>query len=237
MAAEETQCSVVQQTADLQEAHEASVVANLVRPDSRWAKPCRAYNLHILPSARAREDLIGVQTQLTSMEPGLLAVPTDSLHVSVAWLLAVHADYGAMKDDLWAECGKDWTAELAAIAAETPPFSLRYERVVATDSAIIVLASPASPASPVNDIRQRIRSRVELPPQTRNTADLVHTTLCRYQRELNDPARLLATVGETRMQVRTEVSELIISQERVYPSLDTQVLAHLPLQGRAATAI
>ncbi len=234
MAADETQCSVVQQAADLQEAHEASVVANLVRPDPRWAKPCRAYNLHILPSARAREDLIRVQTQLTSMEPGLLAAPTDSLHVSVAWLLAVHADYGATKDALWAECGKDWTAELAAIAAETPPFSLRYERAVATDSAIIVLASPASP---VNDIRQRIRSRVELPPQTRNTADLVHTTLCRYQRKLNDPARLLATVGEARMQVRTEVSELVISQERVYPSLDTQVLAHLPLRGRAATAI
>lgn len=217
---------MAQDAAAVQEMHQANVAANLVTPDVHWATSCRAYNLHVLPSLQAREALTHVQTQLLGVEPGLLACPPHSLHVSVAWLLAVHAGYDRPKDELWATFGDAWIGELAAIAAETPPFGLRYERIVATDSAIIAVASPAHP---LNEIRRRIHQQVPLPPQTRNTAELAHTTLCRYGDRLADPARLLAKVAEARLDAPTDVTELIVSQERVYPSLETAVLARLPL--------
>jgi 2'-5' RNA ligase len=229
---EQSQDSVACQAAELREAHRATVTGNRVRLDGWWAQSCRAYNLHILPAPPAREALSRVQARLTRLEPGLHVVPTAALHISVAWLLAVHADYERPKDELWATHGDAWTRQLARIASEIPPFRLRYGQVVATDSAIIALASPRAP---VNALREEVAHRVALPPQTRNTAELVHTTLCRYQRPLTDPARLLAAIESTRVGAGTEVSELVISQERVYPSLETRLLARLPLQGRVAS--
>lgn len=222
-----TQRLVAQQAAAVQAVHQANVAANLIMPDARWSTSCRAYNLHIIPSPGTREALAHVQRQLRRIEPDLLACPPYSLHVSVAWLLAIHVDYDTPKDDLWARYGAAWIDELAAIAAEIPAFTLRYERVVATDSAIIAVASTAHW---VSDIRRRIRQQVQLPPQTRNTAALVHTTLCRYGDLLTDPARLLDAVGEARLDVPMMVTELVVAQERVYPSLESVVLARLPLR-------
>jgi hypothetical protein len=219
------------QAAELEGTHRDRVAANRIRSDTWWGKPCRAYNLHILPAASTRRALTRVQAELARIEPGLLVVPAAALHISVAWLLAVHADYDTAKDDLWATHGGEWSRQLATLAAEHSPFRLRYEQVVATDSAIIALASPTSP---VNGLRRQVADRIALPPQTRNTAELVHTTLCRYHRPLTDPNRLLSAVTEAKVQASTVVSELVISQEHVYPSLETTLLARLPLQNQPA---
>jgi hypothetical protein len=57
----------------------------------------------------------------------------------------------------------------------------------------------------------------------------VHTTLFRYGGPLNDPARFLALLENTRVEVAAEVDELVVSKELVYPSLRTEVLERLPL--------
>jgi hypothetical protein len=117
-------------------------------------------------------------------------------------------------------------AQLRRIAAESTAFRITYEHVVATDSAVIVLARPSEP---VNGIRGMIRERLRLPPETRNEADLVHTTLFRYRAPLCDPAKFLAMLEETRADATAEVEELVVSKELVYPSLEAEVLGRLPL--------
>ena len=96
--------------------------------------------------------------------------------------------YRAPKDSIWERHGEEWTAELRRIAAEGKGFRITYEHVVATDSAVIALARPTEP---VNRIREMIRERLRLPSETRNEADLVHTTLFRYRGPLSDPAKFL----------------------------------------------
>jgi hypothetical protein len=152
--------------------------------------------------------------------------PPKTLHVSVAWLVAVHASYPVDKDLLWERYGKEWTAELGRIAARSTPFRITYGRVVATDSAVIALAQPTEP---VNRIRGMIRDRLRLPPETRNEADLVHTTLFRYGGALSDPDKLLASLESTSAETTSEVDELVVSKELVYPSLEAEVLGRLPL--------
>ncbi len=77
-----------------------------------------------------------------------------------------------------------------------------------------------------------IRERLSLPPETRNEADLVHTTLLRYRGPLSDPARFLAMLEDTSTEATAEVEELVVSKELVYPPLRAQVLARLPLASR-----
>lgn len=204
-------------------------MGNEVRASPLWARPCLAYNVQIELGLRVRATLEKIQRRLRQVEPGLLVCPRETLHVSVAWLLAVHADYPVSKDSLWKRHGEDWTTELARIAAQSVGFRIAYEHIVATDSAVIALAGPAEP---VNRIRRMIRERLCLPRETRNGADMVHTTLLRYRGPLSDPEKLLATFENTVIDVTAEVDELIISKELVYPSLETEVLARLPLASR-----
>jgi 2'-5' RNA ligase len=213
----------------LREAHRERVARSEVRTSPLWAQPCRAYNVHIEPDPRAKASLGKVQRSFSQAEPDLLACPKETLHVSIAWLLAVHVSYSVPKDSLWERHGEEWTAELRRIAAQSAAFRITYEHVVATDSAVIALAQPSEP---VNRIREMIRERLRLPSETRNEADLVHTTLFRYSGPLSDPEKFLAMLEDTSADATAEVDELVVSKELVYPSLEAEVLARLPLAYR-----
>ena len=221
--------STEQRATELREAHREKVARNEVRASPLWARPCRAYNVQIEPDSRTRSSLKKTQQNLKRTEPNLLVCPRETLHVSVAWLLAVHESYRVPKDSLWERHGEEWTTELTRIAAQSRDFRIAYEHVLATDSAVIALAEPTGP---VNRIREMIRGRLRLPPETRNEADLVHTTLFRYSGPLSDPEKFLATLENTSVNAITEVDELVVSRELVYPSLEAEVLARIPLASR-----
>ena len=218
-----------QRAIELREAHREKVARNEVQVSPLWAQPCRAYNVHIELDPRTRSALGKIQQSLKRAEPNLLVCPSKTLHVSVAWLVAVHVSYPVPKDSLWEHYAEEWTTELNRIAAESTGFRITYEHVVATDSAVIALAEPAEP---VNRIRGMIRERLRLPSETRNEANLVHTTLFRYRGPLSDPERFLAVLEEMSAEAPAEVDELVVSKELVYPSLEAEVLARLPLASR-----
>jgi len=148
------------------------VARNKVRGSPLRTQPCRAYNVQIELDPSSKTALGKIQQSLKLAEPNLLVCPQKTLHVSIAWLLAVHASLPVDKDSLWERHGEEWTSELTRIAAESSGFRRTYEHVVATDSAVIALARPSEP---VNRIRELIHERLRLPTETRNEADPVHT--------------------------------------------------------------
>ena len=215
-----------QRVLELRDAHRGTVARNELRASALWARPCQAYNVQIRLDDAARASLGRIQQKLKRAEPNLLVCPATTLHVSVVWLLAVHASYTAPKDFIWGRYADGWTEEMRQIAAESRSFRITYRHLVATDSAVIALATPTGP---VNRIRRRIKERLSLPPETRNEADLVHTTLFRYNGALSDPRRFLASLEAESVNATSEVDELIISKELMFPSLQTEVQARLPL--------
>jgi 2'-5' RNA ligase len=218
-----------QRAIELLEAHREKVARNELRVSSLWAQPSRGYNVHIELDPRTRSSLEKIQQSLYQAEPNLLVCPEKTLHVTLAWLVAVHVSYPVDKDSLWKRHGEEWMAQLRRIAARSAGFRITYEHVVATDSAVIALAQPSEP---VNRIREMIRQRLRLPAETRNEADLVHTTLFRYRGALCDPQKLLAKLEDTSVDATAEVEELVVSKELVYPSLEAEVLGRLPLASR-----
>ena len=133
---------------ELREAHRERVARNEVRASTLWAQPCRAYNVQIELDARIKSSLEEIQQSLKQAEPNLLVCPQKTLHVSVAWLVVVHASYRVSKDSLWERHAEQWTMELTRIAAQSAGFRITYEHVVATDSAVIALARPVEPGEP-----------------------------------------------------------------------------------------
>jgi hypothetical protein len=126
----------------LREAHREKVARNEVRVSPLWARPSRGYNVHIELAPRTRSALEKIQQSLYLAEPNLLVCPEKTLHVSLAWLLAVHASYMVDKDSLWERPAEEWMAQLRSIAAESTGFGITYEHVVATDSAVFPVSAP-----------------------------------------------------------------------------------------------
>ena len=183
--------------AELRRRFAQDVIGNRVRPSRDWNKDCGEYNVHIEPDDSARDQLTAAQAGLVAAEPTLLICPAGTLHLSVAWLLAVHVDFGEPKQEIWARHGAEWCAQLAVIAAQHGPFELRFRWLVVTDTSVIAVAAPTEP---VQQLRAAITASLFLPPQTKNNADIVHITVARYRSPLANPAGLLAQAHATPLE-------------------------------------
>jgi hypothetical protein len=191
----------------------------------RWGQPCRANNVCVWPGPSPSSTLAGLQDQVLRLEPSLLRVPGPAMHASLAWLLPVHQEFGQPKDALWQRHGHRWRATVASAAATTPRFRLIFRRLVATDSAVIAVADEPNR---LTALRRDLVPRLRLPGGA-STGGLAHITLFRYATPLRAPARLLRWLAETEFCRGVDVNELVIVKERVFPSLDAEILHRVPL--------
>jgi hypothetical protein len=212
----------------VQREHAPAVLANRLRLDRRWGRPCLGYNLCLRPGPAAAAGFSAVQQPLLAAEPSLLRVPEHALHANVSWLLPVHREFGREKDELWQRQGAGWLAVLGSVlTAAAGPFRLCYRHLVATDAAIIAVADEPSFVSAL-----RRELAVALPvPGGISAGQLVHTTLFRYPEPLRDPGSLLARLTAAEFLVTVDVRELLVVRERVFPSLDYEIIRRLPLGG------
>ena len=211
--------------ASVQRQHAPAVLANQLLPAHRWGQPCRAYNVCIRPSPAAAAALSALEARALRLEPSLLRIPGQALHANLAWLLPVYQEFDRPKDELWQRHGPRWLATLADTAARTSSFRLRYRHLAATNSAVITVADEPNPFSA---LRRELVPLLHLPGSA-SAGDLAHLTLFRYATPLHDPAALLQWLAATEFCLDIDVSELLVIKERVYPSLDYEILHRLRL--------
>jgi hypothetical protein len=211
--------------ADVQRQHTPPVLANQLLLAHRWGQPCRAYNVCIRPGPTGAAALSALQASALRLEPSLLRVPQRALHANLVWLLPMHQEFDRPKDELWERHGPQWIATLADAAGRTSSFHLNYRRLAATSSAVITVADEPNPFSA---LRNELMPLLHLPGSA-SAGDLAHITLFRYATQLRDPASLLQWLAATEFCLDIDVSELLVIKERVYPSLDYEVLHHLSL--------
>jgi hypothetical protein len=209
----------------VQRQHAHAVLANELLLARRWGQPCRAYNVCARPRPGQAAALAGLQARALRLEPSLLPIPEPALHASLAWLLPAHQEFGRPKDELWQRHGPRWVATLADAAARTGCFRLTFRRLAATSSAVITVAEEPNRFSA---LRRELIPLLDL-PYSSSAGDLAHITLLRYATPLRDPASMLRLLTATEFYLDVDVSELLVISERVYPSLDYEILHTLRL--------
>jgi hypothetical protein len=137
----------------------------------------------------------------------------------------VHQEFDRPKDELWQQHGPQWIATQAAGAGRTSSFRLSCQRLITTNSAVIAVADEPNPFSA---LRRELIPILHLPGSA-SAGDLVHITLFRYATPLRDPASLLRWLAATEFRLDVEVVELLVIRERVYPSLEYNILHRLHL--------
>jgi hypothetical protein len=216
---------------DIQARHAPAVRAGQLQITSGWGQPTLGYILMFRPDPAAVAGLVAVQDMVLAAEPSLLRQPASQLHNSVAWLLGTQAEFGRPKDEIWQERGDDWLKIIAGMTDVTSPMRLRFRTIVMTSAAVIAIAEEPSP---VAQFRRELTAALGLDwPITYESLGVVHVTLLRYRQPLADPAALLSRISAASISVETEIDELILVRETVYPTLDYEILRHLPLRGSA----
>ena len=210
--------------ADLQLEHKDLVLTGQLLVERRWGQPCLAYSVCIQPGADARAGLSGIQDSVLTLEPSLLRVPEQALHANLAWLLPVHQEFDRPKDELWQLHGAEWMAILDRILGATESFRLRFRHLVATDSAIIAVAEEPNLLSA---LRRKLMPALSISGSL-SAGELVHTTLFRYARPLRDPPTLMRRLAAG-VHVAVDVREVLVVRERIFPSLDYEVLRRISL--------
>jgi hypothetical protein len=216
---------------DIQARHAPAVRAGRLQITSGWGQPTLGYILMFRPDPAAVAGLVAVQDMVLAAEPSLLRQPASQLHNSVAWLLGTQADFARPKDEIWQEQGDDWLKIIAGRTDATGPIRLRFGKIVMTSAAVIAIAEEPNP---VAQFRRELTAALSLDwPITYESLGVVHVTLLRYRQPLADPAGLLRHISAASISVETEIDELILVRETVYPTLDYEILRHLPLRGSA----
>jgi len=229
---------------DIRARHAPAVLANDLRLATRWGQPDLGYVLLFRPGPAASAGLAEIQDRVHELEPSLLRQPVGQLHGSIAWLLAVAAEFAEPKDELWARHGDDWLKIIESVADTTAPMRVRYERLVATDAAIVAVGAQPDPAQPLGaqsfgaraqpmaEFRRSVTDALGLSwPITYREVGVVHSSLFRYSRPLADPPGLLQQLERLPIAIETEVSEVLMVRELVYPTLKYEVLRRLQLRG------
>ncbi|MGB6771217.1 MAG: 2'-5' RNA ligase family protein [Candidatus Dormiibacterota bacterium] len=211
----------------LQARFRPAVLGNLIRFDPLWNRSCRAYNLHARPDGACRDRLGAVQQELVDLdEPGLLLCPAASLHISLASFLFIRAVYAEPKETLWALHGESWLRGLSQLLDRIQPFTVSYQRVVVTDSAVLALAESSRQVNVIRAAVAALRSTYGLDDVQPTT---IHTTLFRFQAALKNPARFLRAAERIWIGARFQVQEIVVTREELYPSLLTQDLSRVSL--------
>jgi hypothetical protein len=211
--------------ADARSRHSPAVLANRLRFEHRWGRPCLAYHACVRPGPSAAAAFSAFQESMLRLEPSLLRVPVTAMHSNLVWLLPAREEFDQPKDELWRRHGSEWIDALAGAARSTRSFRLRYRHVVATDAAIIAVADAPNG---ISTLRHELAATIRVPGNLTG-GELVHTTLFRYATPLRDPPSILRWIAVSECHVDMDVSELLIVRERVYPSLEYHILERLPL--------
>jgi hypothetical protein len=211
--------------ADIQRRYAPAVLAGDLLVERRWGQTCLAYHACIQPGPDARAGLSLIQKDVLDLEPSLLRVPARALHANLVWLLPVHQEFDRPKDELWQRDGPQWLAILDSIVGQARSFPLRFRHLVATDSAVIAVAEEPNRLSA---LRRELRSDLRVPGSI-GAGELVHMTLFRYARPLRDPALLMRQLAAS-VQIDDAVRVVLVVRERVFPSLDNDVLHRISLE-------
>lgn len=200
--------------------------------DDLWGKPCLAY--HVQPTLRqeTRAALADLQAALARRCPVPLHVaPPHALHVTIYALVPVKDRFD--KEGYWNSIAGPSFSLVERICRGRPPIELHFSRLKVTDVAVIAVAEDDSGL--IKALREAIAEELPPPPGLKPLRyDLVHTTLARYRS--SEPLRQaeIERIEQMPVSIRSHVERIRIVRETLFPCLEADDIASVPLIERKA---
>lgn len=196
--------------------------------DDIWAQPCLAY--HVQPSLQpeTRDALESLQRTIAENWPETLHMgPRHGLHVTIYPLAPVKGDFD--KTAYWHSIAGRCQSLLEDLCGGHRTLELRFSRLKVANTAIIVTATDETGL--IEGIRQRIVGAIPPPPgQKPIIYDLIHSTLARYRTGGSIPHEMVERIESLPVSITAPVTHIRLIRETLFPCLETDEIASIPLR-------
>ncbi|MBX4927620.1 2'-5' RNA ligase family protein [Rhizobium binae] len=196
--------------------------------DALWFKRCCAFHLQFCPDGAALSKLSDLQDAIErhSVAP-LLRLPAASLHMTVVTLVDAAAKFSIPNEELWRLNGERWKAVADRLAEETPVFNLDFHELAVSAAAVFVKAEEPPE---LRRLRSAISQAIHFEGWRPTPPQIAHITLFRFSAEGRLP-EIPSDAGSLPTAVRVRSLQLL--EERVYPSVEINVLSEPLLSDKA----
>ncbi len=195
--------------------------------DVTWGMHCLAYNVQGQFSDAALQEIALLQNEVLTHVPLPLNVsPPHALHLSIYAPVPVRwPDSG--KGDYWQEIAARTRADLEDLCTSQRSFTLHFDTLRVSPSAIIAVASGVPEL--VAAIRERFSQAPGHPCWPRPMYDIAHTTLARFSADGVLPEPIIHQLSTKPISVMASVIRIQLVRETVYPSLQVDTLTSYDL--------
>lgn len=199
----------------------------LTKIDTLWFKQCCAFHLQFFPDRETLSKLCDLQDGIerNSTAP-LLRVPAASLHMTVATLINATTQFSIPNHEVWERQGEQWKEIVEKLVEETPPIDLHFHEVAASEAAVFVKAHEPPE---LRQLRSAISNAICFEHWRPTPSRIAHITLFRF----SAVKQLSAVDFDTGFSpIRATVRSLQLLEERVYPSVEVNMLSEPLLKGK-----
>ncbi|MBY3359350.1 2'-5' RNA ligase family protein [Rhizobium laguerreae] len=198
--------------------------------DLLWFKRCCAFHLQLFPDPETRSKLCALQDHIERECNGpLLRVPATSLHMTVVTLIDAAAQFSLPNEEVWKRNGERWKEVVERLVNETPPIDLSFQEVQASEAAVFVKA-PEPPE--LQRLRSAISDAVWFEDWRPKPPRIAHFTLFRFSAEDWLPP-VPGDAGLLPIEVKVNALQLV--EEKIYPSVDIDVLGQPSCLGESTS--
>ncbi|MBY3246087.1 2'-5' RNA ligase family protein [Rhizobium laguerreae] len=198
--------------------------------DLLWFKRCCAFHLQLFPDRETVSKLCALQDHIERECNGpLLRVPATSLHMTVVTLINAGAQFSIPNDEVWKLNGQRWKETVERLVKQTPLIDLNFQEVRASEAAIFIEA-PEPPE--LQQLRSAISDAIWFDNWSPKPPRIAHFTLFRFSAEEWLPE---LNVGAGLLPIAIKVKALQLLKEKIYPSVDVDVLGQPSCVGASAS--
>lgn len=173
-------------------------------------------------SSQNQQKIQELQTRLVERFGDAILLPApETLHITLMDWLAPLVDYEDDKDDLFEEVRRPYNAALEAAIGQQGPVEVRFNQISVGPHAIFIKGEDGGQ---YQQIRSDFLSTVELLPNTKKPPQIIHSTIARYNQEidLSEVQDFINTMSIDFMQT--------IDEFRLLRTTDTRMAAKLILK-------
>ena len=213
---------------EVEEQNKEKFLRNEIEMDSTWGKSIWGVALQIDLGEKIKDLLCKYQEELENLEPdNLLLLPRQYQHISFNQVVFWGGQYKLGTEKTWNKTAEEFLKAFREQNRKHNSFTVEFSKLIATTGGIIWCGYDES--DEMEHLREEFLKLLPFPKETNKLNHIIHTTVARYNNKLIDPVKVLDFVDKNSKSADMTVDKIILRNELVFPSIQTELLAEIGL--------
>ncbi|HSW36868.1 MAG TPA: hypothetical protein VLG37_00695 [Candidatus Saccharimonadales bacterium] len=187
------------------------------------------YTIANLLSNASIRNVEQIQQQIVKLLSDVVWItPSNCLHITLMEIIC-NTDYGNLpRKQLFSDWYRHYSEIAKEIIGQFSDFSLDFNTLEISPSAIIIKASDPGP---LNNIRSALLSKTTLPRKTKLPPDIAHSTIARFTKA-TELERLREIIGSIKVNINEHIESFKLIEGLAPPILDPKEITNYPLNSK-----